>query len=645
MKIPQVIVADFETEAIKPRPDYPPRPVSLALQWPEERKPRMLAWGHPSGNTCTEKEARGEWKRARESPYPMLFQNAEFDLEVAERAWGCKIPARDRYHDTKFLLALYDPHAESFSLKPSAERLLRIKPEEQDRMYDWIIENIPEARRKPSTAGAYICKCPYSIVEPYHRGDLTRTLGLFRFLWPEVVDRMDMLAAYDRERRVMPILLDSEQRGMPVDMDALAHDLPIMERGLRTADAWLRKRLGDINMDSDRQLGEALVRTGSLREHRRSEYRRAANGRVIGGQVLVNKKELTIDKFVNPDMYQVLAYRSQMTTSVDTFMRPWLELGARDHGVLHPSIAQVRSSRGGGADVAGARSGRIIYFAPNLTNIPKKWKKAVVAGYKHPSWLRAPELPFMRRYCLPRPGKRWGRRDWNQQEVRLFAHFEEGPVAAGFARDPRFDMHEDVRVEEERALVAAGVRESFDRDSAKGTVFAGFYGQGLDGLMQLLRLPESERHVGKAVQQALRRAAPSIKELSDALAALAKEGLPIRTWGGRLYYCEEPRYVAKYNRDMTFEYKLISYLIQGSGADVAKEALIRWHTDPRRDEELLVTVYDELNIDLPQSTAGAKEQMAVLRQAMESIECDVPMLSDGEAGPNWGSLEKWKEKR
>jgi hypothetical protein len=32
--------------------------------------------------------------------------------------------------------------------------------------------------------------------------------------------------------------------------------------------------------------------------------------------------------------------------------------------------------------------------------------------------------------------------------------------------------------------------------------------------------------------------------------------------------------------------------------------------------------------------------MAYLRRAMEGIELDVPLLSDGKRGPNWGTLEK-----
>jgi hypothetical protein len=33
----------------------------------------------------------------------------------------------------------------------------------------------------------------------------------------------------------------------------------------------------------------------------------------------------------------------------------------------------------------------------------------------------------------------------------------------------------------------------------------------------------------------------------------------------------------------------------------------------------------------------------VLRECMLSIESDVPMLSEGEAGETWGSLKKWKD--
>ena len=632
-KPPPVICVDFETEAIQPRPNYPPRPVSVGIKWPDESAYRILAWGHPTGNNCTEKQARGELKRAYASRYPMLFQNAVFDLDVAETHWELPLPDWRKIQDTLFLLFLFDPHAPSLSLKPSAERLLGIKPEEQDKMVAWILANVPEARQKPSTAGAYISRVPFNIVAPYLKGDLTRTLKLFNWLYPRIVEA-GMSDAYDRERRLMPILLRNARRGMRVDVNQLEHDLPAMKDGIKRADAWLCRRLGDINMDSPKQLGEALLNRGVVSSLKSTPK----------GQPAVNKRSLTIDMFRDKKVYHALTYRGQMETAVNMFMEPWLEL-VGDGDLIHADWSQVRSPKGDRGDSKGARSGRIICSRPNLLNIPKRWRKAVVAGYMHPIFIKGlPELPFVRRYALPHKGKQWGRRDYNQQEVRLFGHFEEGPVMEGFLTNPKFDMHENVRRAEEAALVESGLRIEFDRDSAKTSVFGAFYGQGLTGLMIALKLRDPEdRPIGRLVHQALHRAAPSIGALSGALKDLARQGLPIRTIGGRLYYCEAPSYSEKFGRNMTWEHKLISYLIQGSGADVMKEAICRYYEHPMRQEEMLVTVYDEADIDLPLSAKGARQEMTVLKECMQSIECDVPLLSDGEVGPSWGALQPWKD--
>lgn len=631
IKAPQVISADFETHGIEGRPKYPPKPVSLALKWPDRKEHQLMAWGHEAGgNNCTEKQARAAYLEARNSRFPMVFQNGSFDQDVAETHWEIPLLPWDKTHETMYLLFLWDPHAPSLALKESAHRILNIKPEEQDKLKDWILANVPEAKKKPSTWGAYIWKAPYGVVRPYHKGDLVRTDKLFNWLYPRIVEA-GMLEAYQRELKLMPILLRNSREGMRVDFNALERDLPAMKAGVENVDNWLRKRLGDINLDSDKQLGEALYNKQIV-----SDFRRTPKG-----QLSVSKKYLTIDKFTDKNVYQALTYRGQMSTSISMFVEPWLELArGTENKVLHPNWIQVRSNKMGG-DSQGARSNRIICVRPNLLNIPKKWRRSVSAGYVHPTFVKVPELPFMRTYVLPAKGKRWGRRDYNQQEVRLFGHFEEGPVMQGFIENPRFDIHEGVRAEEEAALIEAGQRESFERDDAKTTVFGAFYGQGLNGLMEALKLPEDQKHVGQLIHKALHRAVPSIKELSNQLKALSLNGEPIRTWGGRLYYVEPPMYVEKYGRNMTFEYKLISYLIQGSGADVMKEALVRYDAHPKRTEDLTVTVYDECNINLPMSEKGARHEMTVLRDCMQSVEVDIPMLSDGEIGPNWGKLEKY----
>ena len=627
---PKVILADFETWGIEPRPQYPPKPCSLALKWPDRKDYQLMAWGHESGNNCTEREAKGALKEAYASKYPVLWQNAMFDIDVADVHWGLSIPDWRKYHDTMFLIFLWDPHAPSLGLKESAERLLKIKPEERDALREWILANVPAAHQKPSTAMAYIQKAPYSIVRPYHKGDLTRMGRLFDWLYPRIVDA-GMGEAYDRERRLMPILLRNARQGMRIDVAGLERDIPLLRKGIDKADTWLRKRLGNINLNSDKQLGDALYDKGIVTNFKLTPK----------GQRGVGKKQLTIDMFADRRVYQVMTYKSQLTTCLGTFMEPWLEL-AGDGDTIHPDWSQVRSSKANAQDTKGARSGRIICSKPNFLNLPKKFKKSAALGYVHPAFLKVPELPFVRTYALPDKGKQWGRRDYNQEEVRLYAHFEEGPVYQGFQKDPRFDMHEGVRAEIEQALIDAGLRGAFSRDEAKGCVFGAFYGQGLKGLMLLLGLRDPEdRAVGQIVHRALHAAVPSIKELSNALRDLSREGSPIRTFGGRLYYVEPPTYSEKFGRDMDYTYKLISYLIQGSGADVMKEAICRYDEHPQRTERILVTVYDELDHTLPLSAKGVKHEMTVSRDVMQSIKADVPMLSDGEIGPNWGTLKAY----
>ena len=643
-KAPPVIAADFETEKILPRPDYPPKPVSLALKWPDSREWELMAWGHGDGskscgNNCTESYARSRYKRARDSRYPMLFQNGRFfDEDVAETYWGISILPWERLHDTMYLLALWNPHSESLGLKESAKELLGIQPEEQDRLREWIVANVPEVRRKPTEWGAYISLAPYQIVKPYHKGDLTRCLALFNWLWPRVQEA-GMGDAYDRERRLSSILLYNARRGMRVDVLALERDLPVMRAGLEKVDSWLRRRLGDINLDSPKQLGDALFDKKIV-----TNFKMTAGGNGAAPQRSVSKASLTLDCFRDPKVYHALTYRGQMETSISMFVEPWLELSKQD-GLLHADWSQVRKDKATGGQ-QGARSLRIICSKPNLLNIPKKWKKAVVAGYVHPAFVGAlPPLPFMRTYVLPSKGKRWGRRDWDQQELYLFAYFEEGPVMEGFLTDPKFDLHEGARVAEEVALIESGLRNEFDRDSAKNTVFGALYGQGLTGLLKSLKLRDPEdRPTGQVIHHALHRAIPSIKGLSDLLKGEAQAGRPIRTIGGRLYYCEPPKFVKKFNRDMTFEYKLLNYLCQGSGADVTKEAICRYYEHPKRQEDMIVTVYDEINVDLPLSERGTRQEMNVLKECMASIDIKpLTFRSSGEVGSSWGALKSWKD--
>ena len=114
----QPVTIDFETEAIEPRTDYPPKPVGVAIKYPGQPA-RYFAFGHTTLNNAKPEEARHELAHAWAYPGGLLFHNAKFDVDVAETHMGMPRLPWTSYHDTMFLLFLENPHAPSFGLWPA----------------------------------------------------------------------------------------------------------------------------------------------------------------------------------------------------------------------------------------------------------------------------------------------------------------------------------------------------------------------------------------------------------------------------------------------------------------------------------------------------------------------------------------------
>lgn len=627
----ETITIDFETKAIEARPTYPPKPVGVSIKLPHERTARYYAWGHPTGNNTTLTEAKRVLRAAwNDREYKKLFHNAKFDMDVAETHMGMRRLSWDEYHDTLFLLFLHTPHAESLSLKPSAERELGVKPTERDALRDWIIANV---KCQPRKWGAYIADAPGGLVGRYSaKGDAMMTHNLFRKLYPLVHDA-GMGAAYDRERRLMPILLDNERLGLRVDLKALERDVPVFEREGARVDAWVRKRLKakDLNIDSNDDLATALLRARVAKEN---DFLRTPPSKTFpNGQLSVSKESL-MGAISDKRLLQALGYRSRLGTVLTTFMKPWILIANENNGRIHTQWHQVRQGHGNDKDNSGARTGRIISSDPNLLNIAKTFEGRG-DGYEHPRWMQELRpLPLVRLYVLPDEGELFLHRDYDQQELRILAHFEEGALQRQYQQNPHLDVHNFVRDEIKR-VVGLYIK---DRTRVKTINFGDIYGLGVPGLVRKLKCSVAE---AKELKNAKRRAMPDVEELKRAIKETAQQGHPIKTWGGRLYYVEKPQ--IQDGEARTFEYKLLNYLIQGSAADMTKEAVIRYHAMPHREGRFLVTVYDEINGSAPKSAVA--EELSRYRKAMESVEFDVPMLSTAKVGTSWGTLQNYGEHR
>jgi hypothetical protein len=356
---------DFETEAIDGH--IPPVPVGLAIK-ENDHPSEYLAWGHPTANNCTQLDGYRRLSHIIELGQPVLFHHSKFDCGVMWAQWKLWPKHPLIIHDTVFLLFMDDPYADNLSLKPSAERLLGHDPEEQDLLYDWIMQNT--ACTKRSEAGAWISHAPGDLTGEYACGDVDRTFDLFNLLYPRIIDS-GMSGAYEREQHLMPHLFESEQRGVRVDRERLEQDLGVFESNLVLAEDNLRSTLRNSELDFDKnaQIADGLEAAGLIRDE----------GWVLTptGKRSTRKDNLEI-VCKDPSVTQLLRYRGAMASALRTFARPWLVDSAFD-GRLHTQWNQVRTR--GERDDKGTRTGRMSSSRPNLMNVSNELKVATPEGF------------------------------------------------------------------------------------------------------------------------------------------------------------------------------------------------------------------------------------------------------------------------
>lgn len=640
MKMPKPTTVDFETHGIEQRPYYPPVPVGVSIKkW--GKKSRYFGWGHLQGNNCTWPEARAALVEAYNCKDGVLFQNAKFDVDVCEVHIGITIPEWQLIHDTMFLLFLDDPHQTELSLKPSAERLLGLPPEEQDEVRDWLITNqpIPGVRISKSKSsehyfGRYIAYAPCDIVGKYANGDVDRTEALFKLLWPKTVDR-EMLVSYDRERRVMPILLEMERVGIQFNVDRARADLEEYRQWAAIVDAWIVKKIkapSDINLDSGDQVMAAMLKSGVADEF--------ACLKTKTGKISTSKDSL-LAGVSDKTLLGMMRYRAGLSTCINTFMKHWVNEATRSGGTISTNWNQVKSPASGGQ--VGTRTGRLS--ASRFMNMPKEFNPifrhetddAKLKKILPPCPVKGlPSLPMMRSYIIPFPGHILVDRDYSQQEPRILAHFDGGDLMEKYNDNPWIDFHDYAKAE----LEVYGL--FYDRKPVKNTNLGLIYGMGapLLAIKNDMSVEESTK-----LKKAVLGLYPGLKTMYADMKKRAKSGEPIRTWGGREYYCEDPKMID--GRYRHFDYKLVNVLIQGSAADCTKEAIIRF--DDKRTELgkdcwfLILNVHDQLTVSCPKKDRD--QAMELLRECMESVEFDVPMLSEGSFSENnWNDLKDYDVK-
>lgn len=608
----KVSTVDFETEPIDVRPHYPPRPVSVAIREANGRN-TFYSWGHPEGNNCHVETAREHLRDVYRSDR-VLFHNSAFDLDVGEVHLSLRPPAH-KVEDSLYLSFLKDPHEETIALKPLGEKYLDREPDERDELRDWILDHIPAAKKKPTSWANYICQAPGTIVEPYALEDNELAYAIWDKFRPEIIER-GMFPAYERELALTSTTLEMERSGVRVDMLRIREAIIVFtkfELAIRKKVA-KRLKIGEdfnekgkpFNMGSPQQLSRALLAAGKLDAIVKTD---AGN---ISTKISVLQDTCNDKKLVD-----MLAVHSVVKKYLTSFLHPWLEQAETTGGRILPTFNQVRgrTEDGGG----GARSGRYSSSNPNLQNISanvEDSKNKIILELMQ-KWLRelyAYEFIGLRDFILADEDSILISVDYNQQELRLLAHFEEGSLAEAYKADPKLDVHSYIQ-----NLIKKLTGVLYERKFIKIAVFGIIYGMGLDKLALMLG---ETKDTAKAVRDGVFKAVPGLRDIMDDLKRLARKDKPLVTWGGRQYFCEEPKFVKRFKKWMSFEYKMLNYKIQPSAADVTKQGMIQVR-ERLPQVRLAIQVHDELVCMAPNKKYGPR-----IAEAMCDMKFNVPMTAE-----------------
>jgi DNA polymerase I-like protein with 3'-5' exonuclease and polymerase domains len=286
-------------------------------------------------------------------------------------------------------------------------------------------------------------------------------------------------------------------------------------------------------------------------------------------------------------------------------------VNGRIHGELHP----LRSDRG------GTVTGRFSSSNPNLQQVPARNEDIG---------------PLIRSIFIPEKDHYWGVFDYSQQEPRLTVHYASATEQEGASEAVDAYRNQDADFHQVVADMA-----NISRKEAKIINLGLSYGMGKEKLVKQLDLSMQEAEV---LFETYHKRVPFIKGLRDQCARLGANRGYITTIAGRKcrFNLYEPKNERKtpypYEKAVTeygsqvkraYTYKAMNRLIQGSAADMTKQAMLELYKEGILPH---TQVHDELDI----SVTDSKQCEVIMKIMSECTPLCVPNKVDAEIGRSWG---------
>ena len=277
----------------------------------------------------------------------------------------------------------------------------------------------------------------------------------------------------------------------------------------------------------------------------------------------------------------------------------------------------------------GTVTGRFSCRDPNLQQIPARNK-----GHGEDF------SQDMRSLFLPEEGMMLAAMDYSQIEAVLLAHFAQGPQAEWFRDQMRAgaDLHN----------IVMGMTGITYRPVVKTFNYGCIYGMGWQTAMEknYVLFEKLARGEGKDIETFTKeiyynyhKKFPVVKDTMNWAQEIARSHGYVDTMGGRRLHKPTPQYDPVTCKINDYLYKMLNKLIQGTAADILKQALITADEAGIYDVLTLhLLVHDEQVNSVPFTKEGT-EAAVELQHIMGNVYKDqllVPIKAECELGPNWG---------
>lgn len=551
----------------------------VSLDVEDDEQDNFVGIGIYDGQACY---YWSDWKLVKELTIPpFIAHNGISDVRKLQK-WGFLIDDSWLYWDTQLTAHFIDSSRKKYGLKTLVKQDLGIEYPS----YEDIVGKRTKKQVKPRIT---LDKQPLELVSEYNAMDCYSTYKLYEYQKTKLIKTLqdgetsylDTKYIEQIEKPARIVFRSMEDKGIRIDLDYLKSLKQTLESQLEAVKRPILNELGNINLDSPKQLLGALNAKG-IRP-------------ILKGKPSTDKRAL--DSFrTNPTVRRLLQF-SELQTLLSSFITPYLE---RKEEIVHPSYHQT-----------GTRTGRPSCSNPNLLQIPK----------------RTDNGKLVRRMFKARDGYIFGDCDFGQIEPRIMAHLSKDiNLCSLFNRGIKFH-----RYTQEKMGFGGVIGEGPEYDRAKVLNLSVGYRATYRSVSQQLRCSydTAQKEIDKWWS-----AFPDLHDWQQKLIYQAKKDGYCTTLYGRRIKIDDLNNPNEYRREGA-ERQLINNIVQGSAAEIMKLSMVEVY---KAGIDILVQVYDELLFESLENNISSEIEI-VIDKMKSTVKLDIPLEVSGGVGYTWESCK------